>query len=94
MAVHPSEQSDFHLKRVTQSHYRGGSSRVGIDIEDPFSEREIPKISISKKEDKVALKSVIVTQIDRVLLNVLPENRIEELKGSDYLDPIYKQIGI
>jgi hypothetical protein len=89
-----SEQSDFHLKRVTQSQYRGGSTRLSPDIEDRFTNRTIPPIKLNKKEDKEQLRTMIIERTDVILENVLPEKTVDEIKQSDYLDDIYKQVGL
>jgi hypothetical protein len=87
-------QGDFHLKRVTQSQYRGGNSRLGPDNEDVFSKRTIPPINFQKKDDRKQLKEKIIERTDVVLKSVLSEKTVASIKKSDYLDDIYKQIGL
>lgn len=94
MKTHESPQHDFHLKRVTQSQYRGGHSRLSGDLHDPFADREIPFVVFKKSEDKVKLKKVLIERTDIILNNVLPEETISEIKRSGYLDDIFKTLGI
>ncbi len=94
MENHGAQQHDFHLKRVTQSQYRGGHSRLSGDLSDPFANRDIPPVEFKKNEDKVKLKSLLIERTDIILNNVLPKESIDGIKKSGYLDDIFKTLGI
>lgn len=94
MSRNDIEQHDFHLKRVTQSQYRGGSARVASELHDPFADRDIPTINLENSNDKAALKAILVERTDVILTNILPLKVINEIKKSGYLDDILKQLGI
>ena len=94
MEQHQTQQYDFHLKRVTQSQYRGGHSRLSGDLHDPFAIRDISPIEFKKGEDKVKFKAFLIERTDIILNNVLPQERVDKIKSSGYLDDIFTTIGI
>ncbi|RAP31221.1 hypothetical protein DID76_03160 [Candidatus Marinamargulisbacteria bacterium SCGC AG-414-C22] len=84
--------SEFSTKKITQSNYRGSLKSTKKDDENFLNTQLAPiKVESDQKKD---VKAMIVAEIEKVLVKLIPEEAILPFLSGTCVKSILKKLGI
>jgi len=84
-------EDDFHIKKVTPSQYRGHFSRSSKPV---YLNLELPSLEGLSHEEASWLKEKIQHEAKVLVETLLPNTQHELILSSDWLNPIFKTLGL
>ncbi len=84
---------EFSSKRITQSDYRGGSSKGHRDKSDGRMQLDLQPLGIADSEKK-AFRVFIAQKAELLIGSLLPEQKQKTVRESDYLESIFEKLDI
>ena len=86
--------AEFSLKRITQSDYRGGTSKGHRDKSDGRIQVNLDPLSLEDPKQKSECRALIAQKAELLIAALLPENKQKVVRESGFLEPIFTKLDI
>ena len=85
--------TDFNFKRITQSDYRGSSSKDHRDDGSGRMNLGLESLDLSEDEKREG-RAFIVKKSELLVSSLLPEQKQQAVRDSAYLNGVFEKLGL